>query len=318
MSEHKVDQLLLEHISPINCEPENIQIECIAHELNVEKRIKRKRPFFSRKTTFIINIVFTLIIFFVEIIVGHLYNAISLVSDSFHMLSDVASMFVGFLALLKASSDRTLQNEKNSQYTYGFERFQIMGALGNGILLLAFSFNILIESGLKLLNPTPITDPKYVLIAGIVGLVANLISLIFFHGHLHEHDQSSNSNPECMEMQHTTGYSHSHSTGHSRDHDTLKKKKKKPKSSSYLNIYGVFLHIIGDFVGSILVIIVAILKIHVEDSRIDYLDPVLSILLAAIMGFASISQLNNSVPIFLQKTPPNLDTYSIKREILIK
>uniref|UniRef100_A0A6G3MEN4 Zinc/cadmium resistance protein (Trinotate prediction) n=1 Tax=Henneguya salminicola TaxID=69463 RepID=A0A6G3MEN4_HENSL len=165
------------------CEEEFfLQPDCNHSMISNNSHHKMKKPWISQKTTFIVNIIMSLAIFFVEIIVGNLYGSISLVSDSFHVLSDAISMIIGFYALLKSSEDRTIESQQNSQYTYGFERFQIMGSLANGLLLLAFSFNIITESLIKFLHANPITEPKYVLIAGVVGLVANLISLILFHG----------------------------------------------------------------------------------------------------------------------------------------
>lgn len=37
--------------------------------------------------------------FFVEIVVGYITNSMSLVADSFHMLSDVAALVVAFLSV---------------------------------------------------------------------------------------------------------------------------------------------------------------------------------------------------------------------------
>lgn len=44
-------------------------------------------------------IALTTIFFFAEIVVGYGTNSMALVADSFHMLSDVVSLFVGFFAL---------------------------------------------------------------------------------------------------------------------------------------------------------------------------------------------------------------------------
>lgn len=41
----------------------------------------------------------TTIYFVVEIVVGYVTNSMSLVADSFHMLSDVAALVVAFLSL---------------------------------------------------------------------------------------------------------------------------------------------------------------------------------------------------------------------------
>ena len=41
----------------------------------------------------------TLSFFFVEIIVGYVTNSMALVADSFHMLSDIASIIIAFLSV---------------------------------------------------------------------------------------------------------------------------------------------------------------------------------------------------------------------------
>ena len=44
-------------------------------------------------------IFFTTAFFIVEITVGYITNSMALVADSFHMLSDVVSLLVGYFAL---------------------------------------------------------------------------------------------------------------------------------------------------------------------------------------------------------------------------
>lgn len=41
----------------------------------------------------------TTMFFFVEIVVGYITNSMSLVADSFHMLSDVAALVVAFVSV---------------------------------------------------------------------------------------------------------------------------------------------------------------------------------------------------------------------------
>ena len=58
-----------------------------------------KRLLMSPRTSFISMMLMTGSFFLVEIIVGYMANSMALVADSFHMLSDVVSLIVGFLAL---------------------------------------------------------------------------------------------------------------------------------------------------------------------------------------------------------------------------
>jgi zinc transporter 1 len=57
-----------------------------------------------------------------------------------------------------------------------------LGALINGVFLLALCFTIFLESIERFANPEPITNPVMVLITGGAGLFANLLGLLLFHG----------------------------------------------------------------------------------------------------------------------------------------
>ena len=57
----------------------------------------------GQNPTFISMMVMTTSFFFVEIIVGYMTNSMALVADSFHMLSDIISLFVGFFAMRVSS-----------------------------------------------------------------------------------------------------------------------------------------------------------------------------------------------------------------------
>ena len=61
--------------------------------------INMARTFCSQKMSLITMIWLTTSFFFAEIAVGYATNSMALVADSFHMLSDVVSLFVGFFAL---------------------------------------------------------------------------------------------------------------------------------------------------------------------------------------------------------------------------
>ena len=57
---------------------------------------------------------------YLEIPVGHLTNSMALVSDSFHMLSDIAALTIAFLSVRMAPKSW----DKN---TYGWARAEVLG-----------------------------------------------------------------------------------------------------------------------------------------------------------------------------------------------
>ena len=64
----------------------------------------------------------TVTFFVVEITVGHVTNSMALISDSFHMLSDIAALSIAFLSVRMAPKSW----DKN---TYGWARAEVLGML---------------------------------------------------------------------------------------------------------------------------------------------------------------------------------------------
>jgi cobalt-zinc-cadmium efflux system protein len=60
----------------------------------------------------------------------------------------------------------------SKDYSFGFSRFGILGALGTGIILTSGSIYIIVQSVLKILNPTPVLAEGMILLAGL-GVVVN-------------------------------------------------------------------------------------------------------------------------------------------------
>uniref|UniRef100_A0A3B5KYE5 Cation efflux protein transmembrane domain-containing protein n=1 Tax=Xiphophorus couchianus TaxID=32473 RepID=A0A3B5KYE5_9TELE len=70
--------------------------------------------------------------FVVEVVVSRITSSLSMLSDSFHMLSDVLALVVALVAVRFA--ERTHSTNKN---TFGWIRAEVMGALVNAIFLTA-------------------------------------------------------------------------------------------------------------------------------------------------------------------------------------
>lgn len=148
-----------------------------------ESRRTQLRKRFCGKTGSVLSMLFmTSSFFFVEIIVGYATNSMALVADSFHMLSDIMSLIIGFFAL--RYSKRSQRTERN---TFGWQRAEVLGALVNAVFLIALCFSILVESLKRLVEPELIHNPVLVLIVGSLGLLVNVIGLVLFHQHGHGH-----------------------------------------------------------------------------------------------------------------------------------
>ena len=131
----------------------------------------------SRKRRIEIIFVITTSYMFIELIVGYKTNALSLIADAFHMISDVLSFVVGWYAIHVAT-----RLNCGPFRSYGYQRAEVLGAMINAVFLLALCFTIALDSFQRFANPSAISDVKLVLIVGIIGLVVNIFGLALFHG----------------------------------------------------------------------------------------------------------------------------------------
>lgn len=92
---------------------------------------------------FFLNLIFTII----EFIGGILTNSTAIMADAVHDLGDTLSIGMAWL-LNKLSKKNPTQN-----FTYGFHRFSLLGALLNGLVLIAGSMWVLSEAIPKLFEP---------------------------------------------------------------------------------------------------------------------------------------------------------------------
>ncbi|KAK9369629.1 cation efflux protein [Lipomyces kononenkoae] len=136
----------------------------------------------SRQGRIISLLVIDSAFFLLEVIIGYAVHSLALVADSFHMLNDVFSLVVALWAVKVANS-----REVSSEYSYGWQRAEILGALINGVFLLALCLTIFLEALQRFVEPQVITSPQLVLGVGCAGLLSNIVGLVLFHEHGHSH-----------------------------------------------------------------------------------------------------------------------------------
>ncbi|EXJ74161.1 uncharacterized protein A1O5_02455 [Cladophialophora psammophila CBS 110553] len=123
------------------------------------------------------------VFFLIELVVGYAVHSLALVADSFHMLNDVLSLCVGLWAV------RVANTGSSKMYTYGWQRAETLGALVNGVFLVALCLSIFLEAIQRFVEPQVVSNPRLVLIVGCMGLASNILGLFLFHEHGHGHGE---------------------------------------------------------------------------------------------------------------------------------
>lgn len=131
------------------------------HDEHFKKQLKTKK-------TIWISLISTLIFAFLELFGGIFSNSLSLVSDSFHMFSDVVALIISMIAVYYSEKKPT------KKFTFGYLRVEILASFLNALALCVISLGILYESIIRFIHPINI-DFKTMGIIAVIGLIINII-----------------------------------------------------------------------------------------------------------------------------------------------
>jgi len=206
------------------------------------------------KIAFFLNLAFTIL----ELFGGYYVNSVAIISDAVHDLGD--SLALGTAWYL----DKKSKQKSNSNFSFGYARFSLLGALINSLVLIAGSIFVIYEAVGRILEPQH-SDANGMIVFAIFGILVNGFAAW---------------------------------------------KISKGKS---LNEKVVSWHLLEDLLGWMAVLIVAII---LKFNDIHYLDPALSLLITAYILWGVISRLKETLFIFLQGVPKEIDLKKIEQEIL--
>lgn len=119
------------------------------------------------RTAFFLNLCFTII----EFVGGFLTNSMAILSDAVHDLGD--SFSVG----LSWYFQRMAKKGRDEEYTYGYKRFSLLGAIINSLILVVGSVVILFNAVPRLFHPEQ-PDSGGMLILAVLGVAINGVAVL--------------------------------------------------------------------------------------------------------------------------------------------
>lgn len=124
-----------------------------------------KQPSLRRKL--VVSAVATLLFVAVELLAGIFANALALIGDAIHNITDSVSLFLAlfvvFIEVLPATNVKT----------FGYQRAGILVAFINASLLVAFTIFLIIEGLQRYANPEPVNSLAMIIVAAI-GIALNI------------------------------------------------------------------------------------------------------------------------------------------------
>jgi cobalt-zinc-cadmium efflux system protein len=123
------------------------------------------------RVAFSLNLAFALL----EVVGGYLTNSVTILSDALHDLGD--SLTLGLSWFLEGYARR----EETEQYSYGYVRFSLLGALISGLILIVGAVIVLSEAIPRLVDPEP-SNAQGMLIFAVVGILVNGAAVLRLRG----------------------------------------------------------------------------------------------------------------------------------------
>ncbi|NWS69346.1 ZNT10 protein, partial [Crotophaga sulcirostris] len=246
----------------------------------------------GRSSRLILMCVVSLGLFAVEISVAYVGNSLSLASDAFAVFSHLISMIIG---LFGVRFSRIRWHKAN---TFGFSRADVLGAFGNSVFATALMFSVFVEAIKRFINPQKTEKALLVLIVGIAGLFFNVFNYVIFMDCCY-----------CRAPQGDTETGDSPNDQKSPEEGPVRKKEKK---SEALNIRGVLLHVMGDALGSVVVVIAAAIFYVLPLGNAPcnwqcYIDPSLTIIMVIIILSSAFPLIKETSVILLQMVPKGVN-----------
>lgn len=265
----------------------------LSTEMNLEpKHIHSHSPI--KRLTVVGTICFLFMI--TEIVGGYLANSLAIMTDAAHLMSDLVSFSISIISLFIAKLPAS------SEMSYGYHRAEIIGALLSVALIWGLTIWLLFEAVFRIIEPQEVNG-SFMLITAVFGLLCNIIMAKVLHsspGHSHSHS-------------HNHPGSDNHQQFNRSDRDSLIIHAHNHSHMENVNLRAAFLHILGDLLQSIGVIIAAII-ICIEPSW-QMADPICTFLFSVIIVFTTVPITKQAISVLMEASPLGINLEQLNTDL---
>ncbi|MCZ2815174.1 cation diffusion facilitator family transporter [Modestobacter sp. VKM Ac-2984] len=199
-------------------------------------------------------------VFVLELVGALISGSLALLADAAHMATDALGIGMALGAVTLA------QRPARGRRTFGWQRMEVLAAVGNGLLLLAVGGYVVVEAIRRIGDP-PDIDSGWMLGVALVGLAVNLGSLALLRSGQRES----------------------------------------------LNTRGAYLEVVGDALGSVAVIVAAVV---IATTGWTGADVVASLAVGALVLPRAWSLLREALDVLLEAAPKGVDLEQVRDHVL--
>ncbi|XP_058087005.1 metal tolerance protein 1-like [Magnolia sinica] len=285
----------------------------------------------------LIAVTLCIIFMSIEVVGGIKANSLAILTDAAHLLSDVAAFAISLFSLWASGW------EANPRQSYGFFRIEILGALVSIQMIWLLAGILVYEAIARLIHDTDEVKGFLMFVVAAFGLVVNIImALLLGHdhghgghshghgGHNHGHGDHGHDAEHAHGMRVTTHHSgqsknkdehdhihhsihvedgdlHSPLIGHPEDCCDSKggSKETKPNKNQNINVQGAYIHVLGDSIQSVGVMIGGAIIWYKPEWKI--IDLICTLIFSVIVLGTTIKMLRSILEVLMESTPREID-----------
>jgi len=253
-----------------------------------------------------------LIFMIAEAVGGYFSNSLAVMTDAAHMLSDFTSFLVSIFALWVSS------RPPSKNMSFGYYRAEILGAVLSVLIIWILTGILMYVAVDRLIHPDYDIDADTMIIIAGIGVAMNIAMGVILHGGLCDKLDSVHHGHTHGGGGRNHGHSHGHSHnerghGHSHLHDNGNHQHQLTDSSRNVNVRAALIHVIGDLVQSIGVLIAAFVIKYWPECRMA--DPICTFLFSGLVLATTIGLIRDASHVLMEGVPRNIEYDQVRLDL---
>ncbi|VDM53357.1 unnamed protein product [Angiostrongylus costaricensis] len=244
-----------------------------------------------------------------EVVGGFWAKSLAIVTDAAHLLTDFASMLISLFSIYIASKP------PSQRMSFGFYRAEVLGAFFSVFLIWIVTAVLVVLAILRMVNQDYEINSTVMAVTATIGVAVNLIMgvMLYFGGHSHSHGGGS----DTLYHTHHTERNGEENGTRSRIRHLMKDRNSlgtqlivtllgnHSSDERNINVRAAFIHVIGDLIQSIGVLIAALIIFFNKDWAI--VDPICTLIFSVIVLCTTMYVLRDATVVLLEGRPSTID-----------
>ena len=244
----------------------------------------------------------------IEFICGYLAGSLAIMSDATHLLSDLAGFLISLFSLIVA------MKPANRDFTFGYHRFEVLGALASILIIWGLTVWLLMAAVWRIQHPNPIVGFLMVCIAA-GGLIFNIIMnrVLAYNPVVNSMDDGMGAIKKSSEEE----INLNEPLLDSIDDSVSEELKHNLNADDNPVIRAAYIHILGDMIQSAGVLLAALIIYFFQDThpRVRIVDPICTFCFAIVVLCTTFPVSRDCFYVLLESTPRDLDIESLYSEL---